>query len=195
MEVVMFSIYLSLWIIYILVYFYLYPRNPSLNRSISWISYSLFFLINILFFAGFLLLIFYSPIKKKYDDEIESAKEDYLKYKEDVETIYADQLKGNWVTATNTENKYYVIGFMIMLLFPFLYYLVYLVNNQLPYIAHLIENMRYTMLTISCGIVFASTVWWMILFGFNIWILLLGIPPAIFIFSRIAFLILNSRTN
>jgi hypothetical protein len=49
--------------------------------------YGFLFLSNILLFGGFLLIMFYSPLKKKYDKEIESDKENYLKYKEDVETI------------------------------------------------------------------------------------------------------------
>lgn len=189
MEVVMFSIYLSIWIVYLILYYYFYPRNP--NGNDSWMYYGYLFLSNILLFGGFLLIMFYSPLKKKYDDEIESDKENYLKYKEDVETIYADQLKDTWVTATNSKNVYFVIGFMILLFFPFLYYLVYLISNSYPYIAVVIENVWSILFTISNFIIFVSTIVWMILFGFNIWILLLGILPAIYIIFKIIRFILN----
>jgi hypothetical protein len=90
MEVVMFSIYLTIWIVYLILYYYFYPRNP--NES-SWMYYGFLFLSNILLFGGFLLIMFYSPLKKKYDKEIKAFDSSLNNVSTIYITIFDDEIK------------------------------------------------------------------------------------------------------
>jgi len=128
-DIIMLCIYLTLWFILVgLGYLFLYMMRSRHTLSVTMLDTHriVMIILNLLFVAGLFLVIFYSPVKTEYDKDIQSAQEQYLKYKKDVEEVYADQLKTTWMNAMNGKNKYFIIVFMVLCYLPVPYYLVYL---------------------------------------------------------------------
>jgi len=175
MDATMLIVYIMLWVIYILLAIYFQTWiNPSMVTIF----------INLIVICGLLLIIFYNPMKKNFDSDIESAQKGYSKYvQQELVTgshIFSDHMKTTFTTALNKKNEYFVLAFMLFLYLPFLYYLAHLINNQHPTIADAIVLHASTAFTrVSLGLLIFVIVWFFI-YGFNIWILILGLILSLF---------------
>jgi hypothetical protein len=132
-DIIMLCIYLTLWFILVgLGYLFLYMVRSRHTLSVTMLDAHriVMIILNLLFITGLFLVIFYSPVKTEYDKDIQSAQDQYLKYKKDVEDVYADQLKTTWMNAMNGKNKYFIIVFMVLCYLPVPYYLVYLLYHN-----------------------------------------------------------------
>jgi hypothetical protein len=174
-DIIMFIIYLILYII-VVTYF----RNMLIAFPLSSILFNLFAI------CGLLLIIFYNPLKNKYDDNIASALKSYLNFKkDDSSNPFSDQLKSSLVSALNGKNKYFVLGFMIFLYIPFFLYLIYLINTQLPSLPNIITAMGSVLYGIvPVGILVLSIVR-MVTNGFNIWWLIACIVSFLFVLQYV----------
>lgn len=174
MDSVVLTFYIMLWVIYILIAIYF--RNWFRNSMLT-------IFINLIVICGLLLIIFYNPIKKKFDSDIETAQKGYLKYvKQDFDSrdVFSDYIKSTMTTALNNKNEYYVIAFMILLYIPFIYYIVHLINNPNPTIDGVITFYApVAFILVTIGLLIFSIVWF-VNYGFNIWILILGVLSLLF---------------
>lgn len=170
MDVVALTFYMMLWVIYILIAIYF--RNWFQNSLLT-------IIINLIVFIGLMLLIFYNPIKTNLDSNIKSSQKGYLSYVQDTEDVISDHLKSKFTNALNKKNEYFVIVFMILLYAPVIYYVVHLINNIDTISDAILFYTPLAFTLVSIGLLIFVIVWF-VNYGFNIWILILGILSLLF---------------
>ncbi len=170
MDVVALTFYMMLWVIYILIAIYF--RNWFQNSILT-------IIINLIVFIGLMLLIFYNPIKTNLDSNIKSSQKGYLSYVQDTEDVISDHLKSKFTNALNKKNEYFVIVFMILLYVPVIYYVVHLINNRDTISDAILFYTPLAFTLVSIGLLIFVIVWF-VNYGFNIWILILGILSLLF---------------
>jgi len=75
------------------------------------------------------------------EPSIDAWKETIRKYSENIpEKIYEEQLKNVWVEALSKQNRYYLLGFTLLSLLPFFYFLIYILTHTVPEIDIFIQR-------------------------------------------------------
>ena len=87
-------------------------------------------LLSVLGLFIFLFIVYYVPLKKKYDETISTAQQTYLDNKDVIDEVYVSQLKDAWTNDVSGRNLYYLLMFAVFCYTPVLYYIFYLLYHD-----------------------------------------------------------------
>jgi hypothetical protein len=163
------------------VFMYLSNLFPNANQDFTdaynlrmWVG----LLLTLIIFLGLVFVMSYNAIKQQYDKDVSDSKQDYLKNKDKIDKMYSDQLLNNWVNASNSRNKYFIIMFVILFYLPVPYYIIYLLyhpSNQTPLDDMMDHHMTPIALLAFAFMTFFTILIYTILYGISWWILLTSI--------------------
>jgi hypothetical protein len=99
--------------LYVVTLVYLQQNNGiSMKNAVIWL----------IIYCAILVGIFLG-IPSTYDTDISAAEDDYTKHKD--EPTISGQLKGLWVDAVSSKNKYFISWFIALLYIPILFHYIY----------------------------------------------------------------------
>jgi hypothetical protein len=107
------ALYSIVSMLYVVTLVYLQQNNGiSMKNAVIWL----------IIYCAILTGIFLG-IPSTYDSDISSAEEDYTKHQD--ETTISGQLKGLWVDAVSSKNKYFLSWFIALLYIPIIFHYIY----------------------------------------------------------------------
>jgi hypothetical protein len=143
--------------------------------GMDWIS----ILFMTLLVAGIYAICLFSPFRSEINQEVETSKKNYNKYKNSVETFYSDQFKATWTNAMNDSNKYYFIILISLIYLPVPVYIIYLWRHAL--IPESITEITLALTLLSASVLF-TTLFYIFAFGLNVWYILIpGLISLLFV--------------
>jgi hypothetical protein len=137
--------------------------------------------LSVLSLFVFLFVVYYVPLKKKYDETISTAQQTYLDNKDVLDEVYVSQLKDAWTSDVSERNLYYLLTFAGFCYMPLLYYLFYLLYHDPKQPTSIDQFMNWFTLPKSFGLLLLVTVLLLLILlvstiGFTYLLLYISIP-------------------
>ena len=115
-------------------------------------------LLSVLGLFIFLFIVYYVPLKKKYDETISNAQQTYLDNKDVIDEVYVSQLKDAWANDVSGRNLYFLLMFAVFCYTPVLYYIFYLLYHDPKQSTSIDGFMNWFTLPMSFGLLLLTAV-------------------------------------
>ena len=138
-------------------------------------------LLSVLGLFIFLFIVYYVPLKKKYDETISNAQQTYLDNKDVIDEVYVSQLKDAWANDVSGRNLYYLLMFAVFCYTPVLYYIFYLLYHDPKQPTSIDEFMSWFTLLKSFGLLLLTAILMLLILlistiGFTYLLLYISVP-------------------
>ena len=140
-------------------------------------------ILSIVALVAYLFIVYFIPLKKKYDTSISNAKQTYLANKDMIDQVYVSQLKTTWDNDVTGRNMYLILMLSIFCYLPVIYYVFYLWYrpDKMTLIG---QFMNWLTLPVSIGLfllncILMLLVWLIYTFGFTYLFLYIFIPVIV----------------
>jgi MFS family permease len=138
-------------------------------------------LLTVIFLVCFLFMVYFIPLKKRYDESIENAKQTYLENKDKIDEVYVNQLKTTWASDVSSRNLYFILMFVVFCYIPVLCYVFYLLYHDPNQQTMVDRFMNWLTLPVAIGLISAMSllmgmIWLIYTIGFTYLLLYIFIP-------------------